>query len=614
MCGIAAIIHPEGSPVGEEPLRAMMRAMKHRGPDDEGTFIHANLGLGFVRLKIIDLSANGHQPMRSADGRFTMIFNGEIFNYLELRAELAAKGHTFRSRTDSEVLLAAFAEWGEAMLHKLNGMWAFAIHDARERTLFCARDRYGIKPFFYCEDHGRILIASEPPAILAVLGRRPEPDHQAIFSFLAFNRTDQNAGSFFKEIRKLPHGHMARIDLRQPGFRPTPWYCLRDALHEPLRGPEEFRELFTDAIGIRLRSDVPVGVCLSGGLDSSSIVSTMADHFGRPDVHTFSAIYGPGRKGDESAFIDLYKDRLPHMHFTRPDAQGLMDDLDDLTRTQCEPIPSTSTYAQYRVMKLAREYVTVTLDGQGADELLGGYHYFFGFFYKQLLRQARAGRLLKEVAAYTTLHRSSFGLRSLAFFLLPAALRSRARVAEKGFIHPDLRRQQEGGAGDITTNLYGSVSVRGALLDHFEYKLEHLLKWADRSSMRFGIEARVPFLDHRLVERTLPMDERWFIHRGMTKTVLREAMQGRIPEPIRSRRDKVGFETPEAEWFRQPLLKTYILDLINSRRFRERGLVDVSKTERIYDEHLHRRIDRSRDIWKLIHLEKWFEHFIDRGP
>lgn len=611
MCGIAAIIHPDGSSVGEEPLRAMMRAMKHRGPDDEGLFTTGNLGLGFVRLRIIDLSANGHQPMRSADGRYTIIFNGEVFNYIELRKELMAKGHVFRSETDTEVLLASWIEWGEAMLHRLNGMWAFLIHDALERSLFCARDRYGIKPFFYCVENGRIIIASEPPSILAVLGRKPDADADAIFSFLAFNRTDQNEGSFFQGIKKLPHGHMVRVDLRKPDFHPQAWYRLRDQLKEPLSGPEEFRELFTDSIGLRLRSDVPVGVCLSGGLDSTSIVSTLVDGFGLANVNTFSAVYGRERKGDESAFIDLYKSKLTGMHFTWPDEQGLMADLDDLTRIQCEPIPSTSTYAQYRVMKLAKEHVTVTLDGQGADEMLGGYHYFFGFFFKQLLRQGALGRLAREMKDYTALHRSTFGLKSLAFFLLPAALRSRARVAEKGFIHPDFHQAHSAGSKDITANLYGSNSMRDALLDHFEHKLEHLLKWADRSSMRFSVEARVPFLDHRLVERTIPMADRWFIHHGMTKHVLREAMKGRIPEAIRVRRDKVGFETPEAEWFRTPLFRTWIQDMLSSQRFTSRGIVDAAKARRIYADHLERRSDRSRDIWKLIHLEKWFQHFVD---
>lgn len=612
MCGIAAIIRTDGALVSEDQLRTMMRTMKHRGPDDDGVFVDGSVGLGFVRLKIIDLSDSGHQPMSSTDGRYTIIFNGEIFNYIELRKELLAKGHVFRTSSDTEVLLTAYIQWGEAMLHRLNGMWAFILFDRQERHVFCARDRYGIKPFYYRTEKDHVIIASEPPAILSVMDGPPEPDQAAIFSYLAFSRTDQNAGSFFKGVSKLPHGHLLRICLSQPTCEPVAWYRLRDELKEPLSGPEDYRELFTSAVDLRLRSDVPVGVCLSGGLDSTSIAATIADQARRADVNTFSAVYGAGRKGDESAYINLFKGRLLNMRYTMPDEHGLLADLDDLTRTQCEPVPSASTYAQYRVMKLAHEHVTVTLDGQGADETLGGYHYFFGFFFKQLLRQGRMLRLLGEMKDYATLHRSAFGFKSLAFFLLPPGLRASARVAEKGYLHADLLRAQAGTAGDVTDGIYGSNSMREALLDHFEHKLEHLLKWADRSSMRFSVEARMPFLDHRLVERTIPMADRWFIHHGMTKHVLREAMRDRIPEAVRMRRDKVGFDTPEAEWFRTAPFRAFILDMLRSERFAARGLVDVQKFERIYDEHLHRRNDRSREIWKLIHLEMWFQHFIDR--
>ncbi len=611
MCGIAAIVRAEGAPVREEQLLAMMRAMKHRGPDDQGVHLEGGLGLGFVRLKIIDLSENGHQPMHSADGRYVIIFNGEIFNYIELRQELIVKGHTFRTATDTEVLLAAYMEWGEGMLDRLNGMWSFIILDRQQRSLFCARDRYGIKPFYYCVDGDRIIMASEPPAILSVLGRKPEPDTDTIYGFLAFNRTDQNDRSFFKGIRKLMHGHFMRIDLRAPAVEPVRWYNLRERIKEPFNAPAAYREMFISAVGLRLRSDVPVGVCLSGGLDSSSIVGTLLHDHGFKGLNTFSAVYGHGRTGDESAYIALFKDQLDRMHFTEPDEHGLMADLDDLTKAQLEPVPSTSTYAQYRVMKLAKEHVVVTLDGQGADETLGGYDYFFGYFFKQLLRQGQLARLASEMKHYAKNHSSTYGFKSMAFFMLPASLRNMARVAEKGYIARDFHQAHKERSGDVTEQLYGSNSMRDALIDHFEYKLEHLLKWEDRSSMWFSLEARVPYLDHRLVEQTIAMADHWFIHRGMTKHILREAMQGAVPEPIRLRRDKVGFETPEAEWFRTPLFKTYIKDMLHSKRFETRGVVDIIKVRRMYDAHLHRRGDHSKEIWKLIHLDKWYQHFVD---
>lgn len=613
MCGISGIIHHDGAPVGEEQLHAMMRAMKHRGPDDEGLFAEDNLGLGFVRLSILDLSAAGHQPMFSADGRYVLIFNGEIFNYIELREELKAKGHHFHTQTDSEVLLKAWQEWGEDMLHRFNGMWSFVIYDRKEKSLFGARDRYGIKPFFYCQDGARFIFASEPPSILAVLGRKPTPDPDTLFGYLAFNRTDQNEHTFFKEIKKLNHGHCFRIDLKSGdrNFRPRRWYDLRSRLNGSVSGPEEYRDLFASSLQLRLRSDVPVGVCLSGGLDSSSIVSLLHGDFGLKELNTFSAVYGKGRNGDESAFIDLYQDRLKNMYYTYPDEKALMADLEDLTRAQLEPVPSTSTYAQYRVMKLAKEHVTVTLDGQGADEALAGYHYFFGFHFKNLLRQGRAGRLAMEMGHYWAKHRSLYGFKSLAFFLLPSFLRTRVRVMEKGYLHPDFYRAQSAGGGDIAGELYGSNSLQEALINHFEYKLEHLLKWEDRNSMWFSIEARVPFLDYRLVERTLPLRDDLIIRDGMTKYVLREAMKGALPEPIRTRRDKVGFETPEAEWFRTPLWKEYIEGLFSSEAFASRGLVEPDKVQDMYRKHLAREGNYSREIWKLIHLEKWYNHFID---
>ena len=617
MCGISGIIHLNGTPVPEQQLLAMMKAMKHRGPNDEGLFAENGVGLGFVRLSILDLSAAGHQPMFSADERYVLIFNGEIYNYIELREELTAKGHQFHTQTDSEVLLAAYVEWGEQMLHRFNGMWAFVIYDRKEKSVFAARDRFGVKPFFYAIDGQRILFGSDIRSITAVLGRKPTPDTETIFNFLAFNRSDQDDRTFLKEVKKLDHGHYFKLNIRpespadEKQLRPQKWYNIRKELKEPFRNPDAYREMFASSIGLRLRSDVPVGVCLSGGLDSSSIVSVLLQDFVKKDLNTFSAVYGSGRKGDESKFIDLYRDQLQNMFFAQPDEHSLLADLDDLTRAQYEPVPSTSTYAQYRVMKLAQQHVVVTLDGQGADEALAGYHYFFGFHFKNLLRKGRLGALATEMGHYYDKHRSLYGIKSLVFFLLPAFLRTRVRVMEKGYLDPDFFQAHASGNNLITGELYGSASLQEALINHFEYKLEHLLKWEDRNSMWFSLEARVPFLDYRLVERTLTLPDEDIIRKGMTKHVLREAMKGTLPEPIRMRRDKVGFETPEDEWFRTPVFQSYITNLIHSEAFANRGVMDVKKVRALYQKHLAREGNYSREIWKWIHLEKWYNQFID---
>lgn len=617
MCGISGIIHLDRSPVPEPQIWDMIKAMKHRGPNDNGTFFEDGIGFGFVRLSIIDLSPAGHQPMFSHDERYVIIFNGEIFNYVELREELKAKGHQFRTKTDTEVLIQSYVEWGEDMLHKLNGMWTFVIYDRKEKTVFGSRDRYGIKPLYYAIDGNRLIFASEIPSILAVLGKKPTADQNALFDFLIFNRTDQDENTFFSEIKKVNHGCYFKMRVApsegpaQKAMKITKWYDLRKELKEPFKDPEEFREMFVSSVALRLRSDVPIGVCLSGGLDSSSIVSTMIKDFDKRDVHTFSAVYGEGKFGDESKFIHLYKDELPNMHYIMPDDKTIMADIPEMVRAHAEPIASTGPYAQYKVMELAKNHVTVTLDGQGADEMLAGYHYFFGFYFKNLLLKGKVGGMASEMVSYYRKHRSMLGLISFILFMLPAGVRARARAMEKGYIDEEFYSAHSVNANSIAGELYGSATLQDALINHFEYKLEHLLKWEDRNSMWFSLEARVPFLDHRLVERTLTMPDNMIIRDGMTKHVLREAMKGRLPEPIRMRRDKIGFGTPHDEWFRTPAFQEYIRGIIHSPSFASRGLVDVKKVQSIYEQHVRKEGNHGKEIWKWLHLENWFNKFID---
>lgn len=612
MCGIAGYISPKNPEDRMHQLAVMMEALHHRGPDDDGVFIEGNTGLGFQRLSILDLSAAGHQPMLSPDGRYVLIFNGEIFNYLEIRHELTGLGHTFQTKTDTEVLLTAYLQWGVDMLPRLNGMWAFAIYDRQEKNMFCARDRYGVKPFYYCIDEDRFIFASEITAILAVLGRKPEPDPRALYNFLLFNRTDQSDTTFFREIRSLKHGHYMLVDTQRPHLvRFRKWYDLKKELKEPFRSPEEFREMFSSSIELRLRSDVPVGVCLSGGVDSSSIVSILLKDFGKKDIYTFSAVYGEGRFGDESKFINLYRDQLKNSFFIQPNENSLLSDIDSFVQAHGEPVPTTSPYAQFKVMELASNHVTVTIDGQGADEMLAGYHYFFGFYFKDLFLNGQYGKLSSEMLHYLRKHRDLLGLKSLLFFLLPSHLRKKVRAYEKGYIDTGFCESQSSSCNLIADELYGSGSLQDALLNHFEYKLEHLLKWEDRNSMWFSMEARVPFLDFRLVERTLSLGDEAIIHKGMTKHILREAMKGTLPEKIRLRRDKMGFGTPQDEWFRTPVFQKYIRDIIHSETFASRGLLDVREVKEIYRKHLARQGNYAREIWKWIHLEHWFRRFID---
>jgi len=610
MCGICGIVNFRPQPVEKSVLQSMMKRMKHRGPDDEGTYLEENIGLGFVRLSIIDLSDAGHQPMYSHDQNFVIVYNGEIYNYLELKEELKSLGHRFKTRTDTEVLLSAFQEWGENCLDKFNGMFAFAILDKKNKSVFAARDRFGIKPLYYYMDEQKLIFASEIAAILKALPNKSQPDDRSVFDYLVFNRTDQTERTFFKNIKKVQHGH--KFTYENGRLKITRWYHLSQKLSQPFSNPEEFKQALISSIGLRLRSDVPVGVCLSGGLDSSSIMSLLLKEYQRSDINTFSAVYKEKFKGDESEYINEYSPYLKNMHFTYPTALSLYNDAKDYVRAHNEPTPSTSPYAQFKVMEKAREYVVVTLDGQGADEELAGYHYFFGYFFKDLLQTLRWIRLIREIIFYLKIHRSSYGIKTFAFFLLPAGLKTRLRAKENDVLNYEFYRQYYTGSV-ISENLYDSSSLNQALLDHFEYKLEHLLKWEDRNGMWFSIEARVPFLDHNLVEKILSIPSHQIIQNGMTKHILRAGLKGLLPENIRTRSDKVGFLTPEDEWFRTEKFRSLIQDMMTSSSYKNRGYYRPEKVWNLYQEHLQKKRNISKEIWKWLNLELWFKEFIDKS-
>lgn len=616
MCGINGRIssQPQSS-YSDQDIRPMMQKMHHRGPDDTGTFFSEGLVFGFVRLSIIDLSPAGHQPFQSPDGRYTMVFNGEIFNYVELKEELISLGYDFQTKTDTEVLLHSYIQWGRDMLHKLNGMWAIAIFDRLKQTVFCARDRYGIKPFYYTVTDNELIFSSEIPCILEVISQKPKENRSVILDYLLFNKTEQCEDTFFLGIKKMMHGHCMSIDLKNSNFlklRPEKWYDIHQRVGQSQGFTEApaYRQSFNETVKLRLRSDVPIGVCFSGGLDSSSIVSVIIDDFQKMDLNTFSAIYDDSFSGDESKFIHLYKDKPGQRHYVTPTAVSLLDDLDKFVECHGEPLPSTGPYAQYKVMELAKDNVVVTIDGQGADEQLAGYHYFFGFYYKDLLKQGKLFRLLKEILAYTRIHKSLFAFKTFAFFLLPVKWRIKLKANELAYLDKSFVKKY-GGDSQIADNLYGSGSLKEALINHFEYKLEHLLKWEDRNSMFFSLEARVPFLDYRLVEQTLATQSDLIIKDGWTKHILREAMKGTLPEEIRMRVDKNGFMTPQDEWFRTAIWQEKIRTIIESDSFASRGLFDVDAVKNQYQKHVNGEVQIAKEIWKWVHTELWFRKYID---
>lgn len=610
MCGISGIYRWDEQSADEREISAMLEKIKHRGPDDQGRWMGGRVGLGFVRLSIIDLSEAGHQPMKSDDDRYILTFNGEIFNYIEIRDELKAAGVVFRTETDTEVLLKAYIHWGKSCLHRFNGMWAFCIYDQVEQKAFIARDRFGVKPFYYVQRKDVMYWCSEIPPLLPHVEGKLKANQQAIFDFLVFNRTDMDETTFFQDVVRLNHGHCMTIEPQ--GVTIEKWYNLHEAVSKaaPLASEKELLELFESSLRLRLRSDVPVGVCLSGGIDSSSIAATLIQRLGFKELNTFSAVYQPGDHGDESPFIQEMAPMVHAMHYIQPNGTTLLQDLERFVEAHAEPIPSTSPYAQFKVMELAGQHVVVTLDGQGADEELAGYHYFFGFYFKELLRKWRFGKLFIEMIANVSKHRSSMAIKSFIYFLLPEKWRTKARVDTWNYLNKAFTEQYHS-SNKVASNIHGSANLNASLMDHFEYKLEHLLKWEDRNSMYFSIEARVPFLDYRLVERLMATPSHQKIHLGMTKHILREAMKGILPEKIRMRRDKMGFDTPQDEWFRSNEWQEKVRDIFTSESFRSRGIIDSDRAMHLYERHLQREINVSKEIWKMIHLELWFRKFID---
>lgn len=609
MCGISGIINFNQQEVQEDDLRLMMYNIKHRGPDDEGIYIHNDVGLGFVRLSILDLSSAGHQPMFSNDGRFVIIYNGEVYNYIEIRDELKEK-YEFKTGTDTEVILAAYQEWGEECLNKFNGMFAFVIYDTKTKEIFGARDRFGIKPFYYYQDQNKLIFASEIKSILPLLNNR-EVNDKVVYNYLLFNRTDHSEETFFKDIKKLKHGYSFKIS--NDKFSQNRWYNLSEKIAKnKYFSAEAYRELFKDSLKLRLRADVPIGVSLSGGIDSSSIVASLIKDFDLLELNTFSAVFDKSEESDESEFVDEFRPMVKNMYFTSPDSDSFFEDFEIFIDAHNEPIADTGPYIQFKVMELASGFVTVTLDGQGADEQLAGYHYFFGSYYIELIKKLKLFKFLGENIQYLTKHKSSDALKYFIYYLLPSSFQN--KISSQ--IYPSISSSFFNSHKDnqeINKMLYDPKNLNDLLVRHFEYKLEHLLKWDDLNSMHFSIESRVPFLDHRLVEATLSTPSYQKISKGETKHILREALKDILPEKITQRRDKKGFTNPREKWFRTEKFRDYIFELINSDSFKNRGYFDSKIANKQYKLHLEGKIDVSKEIWKWVNLEIWFRKFIDNN-
>ena len=614
MCGIAGFNWHD-----PQRLKKMIQSLRHRGPDGEGEYLDDFVSLGHKRLTIIDLSSAGQQPMPNEDESLWLIYNGEVYNYLELREELKREGHRFRSKTDSEVILHAYETWGEECVSRFNGMFAFCIYDRNRKQLFLARDRYGVKPLHYHLQSGRFTFASEIKAILQDPSILRKPNDALIYDYLVYNCYNHTHETFFQGIEALLPGHTLTFDLRTKEIKKRCWYDI--PLEESEKGMNEeevfthFRELLIDAIRLRLRSDVEVGSCLSGGLDSSSIVCSLRQFTPEHSLrfNTFSVIF-PNTEIDESGYIEKVVSLANvNSHFISPTSSDLLQDMKDLVYYQEEPFGGTSIYAQWEVMKLSREKnVKVLLDGQGGDELLAGYLFFFGYYFLQLLFGFHWKRLLEEVIRYRKIHPEvPDGLLTPILLLTPALLKPYIlrfyfpNTLDKTFF------QKYHGHHSVPNHLYSSMSLNRALYYRMKYGLPQLLREEDRNSMAFSIESRLPFLDYRVVNFLFSIPEKFKVRNGMTKYVLRESMKGVLPEEVRSRVGKLGFPTPMDDWMREPEVIRLIREIFSSDSFRGRGYHSPPAVERLLRAHIDRKVSAGQTIWKILNLELWFKIFID---
>ncbi|MGH7689961.1 MAG: asparagine synthase (glutamine-hydrolyzing) [Gemmatimonadaceae bacterium] len=609
MCGLACVIEFGDRTPQPEALDKLSNALVHRGPDDKGSLVHRNTGMVFRRLAIIDLSEGGHQPMLSDDGRYAIIFNGEIFNYLELRRELEGKGYVFRSSSDTEVLLNAYIEWKEACLDRLNGMWAFVMLDTESGACFGARDRFGVKPLYYFKTQERMVIASEASALLRCGLCRSPVNQTAVARYLFFGDLDFGTDTFYERIEAVAPGTWFTIDGDGRFRSGRHWELPEDVDESP--DYRELAELFHNAVTIRLRSDVPVGVFLSGGLDSTSILCAAEAQLGRE--HPLNAYAFMATEYDETRYInDTIRQTNASLLPLTIDNDGLWDQLLSMTQHQDGPVHTPSALIGFCLCAMAaRDGTKVILNGQGADETFAGYSSYFASYWQSLIQQLQMRTLVSQLGRYGAHHHialmtlirqiatrfAKVQLNRLRAYRWGAAMRHRHRLRAHPLYAHDLvgcLPRYRAYAGDRGL---GEALRRSVTTD----PLPLYLRVEDRNSMAHSIEVRLPFMDHRLVTAVMRIASTRKMDGFWNKVLLRESMRGRIPESVRTRPDKMGFETPDAKWIRAwtPQIET----IFHSRSFAQRGFFNVPNLSGALKDHANQVRDCHEDIFRAVQVE-----------
>lgn len=606
MCGIAGIISLNAYEVSQERLKLMTNVIAHRGPDGDGQWISENghVGLGHRRLSIIDLSHEADQPMHYLN-RYTIVFNGEIYNYIELKAILVSQGYNFKTSSDTEVLLALYYRDGEKCLSLLDGMFAFVIYDRERNEVFAARDRFGEKPFFYSYKKGEYFVFGSEMKVLWAAGIAKEVNDGMLFKYLrdgSLENSEHLSETFYKNCDRLVHSHYIKfslnnISVEQKQYYDIDWRNIDSGITELAAG-KRFKELFFASVEKRLRSDVPVGSSLSGGLDSSLVVAVI-DNFISGSGHrqdTFSAVF-PGFKKDERQYMNHVISRTNvNPHFVTPSDVDMVARMDELFYHQEEPFGTASIFVQYSVMKLARENnVTVLLDGQGADEILAGYHFYYEAFFKSITNKKELDRQLqgyKELQSdnqinpmvnttvkqkiYTRLAQGS--PRILEFYHKTKLEINNPFNSDFYGIHQSKYTPPAFSYSNLNEALYNSTFKNG---------LQELLRYADRNSMAHSREVRLPFLNHELVDFLFTLPPQMKINLGWTKWIMRNAFADILPPEIAWRKDKIGYEPPQGDWLKNKDSREIIFEskreLVNKNIISKKFLNVTTENNQITD-------------------------------
>jgi len=626
VCGLAAIVCAGDQVPAPQSLKAVGRALSHRGPDDTGLEVlnlgEKSLALIHTRLSIIDLSKSGHQPFCSSDGRWRLIFNGEIYNYLELKKELEKLGAEFSSVSDTEVLLWAWRIWGKQCLGKLRGMYAFILFDREQNLVTAVRDAFGIKPLFYSRVESGWGFASEIDALRILTQHNSEINHQVAYDFLTSGLYDQGSQTFFEGVFSLPPGHLAEIDLNESAYgldlekwleRPSTQEVAvnwEDAKQQVLHKLEE-------SVRFHLRSDVGIGVALSGGLDSSTLAALIRKIEPESEIQTFSFV-SPDSAADESYWSNAVAKHLgTKQHLVAPTAVEVVRDIDDVVRIQGEPFLSLSIYAQYAIYGAAKDSgIKVVIDGQGGDEVFAGYQGYPQFRLRSLINQGDVGGAMGLIRGWSSFpkHQPLDAATSLAGTYLTTEARAFLRlllgtspvfpwVVESQLKTFGIRPNPESVYGLPLAKPFNNRELVKRLSEAlFSGEMTHLLRHGDRNSMRWSVESRVPFLDLGLVDLVQSLPEKYLLSpQGQTKEILRQAIGDLLPSKVRFRRDKVGFEAPDLDWIRAMSGTAHEL----TEGLERMPWIDHQKVNQLLQAVLDGRATYSNIYWKLINLAKW---------